>query len=216
MYRVFALLAATSALSNQALAEDQALGARVGTLGFAVEYTYTLSDRIGLRGSINGAGYGFDAEESGIDYAFDLNWDSLSVGVDFHPTRGPLRLSLGLLKNDNSLSAQSRLAGNVDIGGTIYTPAEVGTLRGEIGFDSLAPLAGVGWDWSRKHDRFGIAFDLGVVSQGAPRVTLTADGLLASDSVFQSDLATERSELEAELDGLDLVPFASLGFIFRF
>ena len=136
MYRVFALLAATSVLSNQALAEDQALGARIGMLGFAVEYTYTLSDRIGLRGSINGAGYGFDAEESGIDYAFDLNWDSLSVGVDFHPTRGPLRLSLGLLKNDNSLSAQSRLAGNVDIGGTIYTPAEVGTLRGEIGFDS--------------------------------------------------------------------------------
>lgn len=217
MYRRGLLLVVAAGISSLAQAQDQSVAARVGFLGLGVEYTYALNERVSLRGGINGAQYGFDAEESGIAYDFDLIWDSLSVGVDFHPSRGPFRLSAGLLSNDNGLDAQSRLAGSIDVGGTVYTPAEVGTLRASVGFDSTAPFVGLGWDWSRKEGRrFGVSFDLGIVRQGAPRLTLSADGSLANDVNFAIDLATEKAELEDALDGFDLFPYATLGFVFKF
>jgi hypothetical protein len=203
-------------LSAQVAAEDQTIAAKVGFLGLGVEYTYSVSERFGIRGGINGATYGFDAIESDIAYDFDLVWDSLSVAVDFHPTRKPFRVSAGLLSNDNGLDATSRLASAIVVGGTTYTPAEVGTLTAKIGFDSVAPFVGLGWDWSRNLSKFGVSFDLGVVSQGAPELTLTASGTLLGDPIFNADLIAKRNELQRALDDFDLLPFATLGFVFKF
>jgi len=216
MYRRGLLLIVTASLGAAAHAENQAVAAKAGFLGLGVEYGYTLNERIAVRGGINGANYGFDAVESNIAYDFDLIWDSVSLAVDFHPTKGPFRLTGGVLLNDNGLEAESRLAGSVEVGGTTYTPSEVGTLRAAIGFRSTAPFIGLGWDWSRSARKFGVSFDLGVVSQGAPRLSLVADGALVSDPSFQDDLEAERLELQDALDGLDLFPYATLGFVFKF
>ncbi len=62
----------------------------------------------------------------------------------------------------------------------------------------------------------GHSIDLGLVSQGAPDIALVASSLLASDPSFATDLAAEEAELEDALDGLDLLPFASVGVTFRF
>ncbi len=199
-----------------AAAQDHAVAARIGVNGLGVEYTHAVNDRIGVRAGLNGSSLGFDAEESGIDYEFDFEFDSLYLGVDFHPLATPLRLSLGLLRNDNELTALSRVSENVTVGGTTYTPEEVGTLRGAVTFDDTATYAGVGWDWSRDGRGFGVSFDLGVLSQGEPGVRLTADGGLASDPMFDDDIEAEERELEASLGDFDVVPYASLGFGFRF
>jgi hypothetical protein len=198
-------------------ADSQAVAARAGMLGLGVEYTYGLNDRIAIRAGLNGSQLGFDSTESGIEYAFDAVWDSFTVGVDVHPLKGPLRISVGWLRNDNALEARSRSAGDVTVGDHTYTPQEVGTLTAEVTFDRTTPFVGVGWDWSRKRARrFGMSFDIGILSQGTPRVTLAANGGLVSDPVFQDDIATERAELEDSLSGLDVLPFATLGFVFRF
>ena len=208
-------------VSMPALAQDQdrgkvhAVGARIGMLGIGVEYSYRLNDRISIRGGLNGSGYSFDDTESGIAYAFDLDFDSVSVGVDFHPFTGKFRLSGGFLQNDSGLSAIGAPAQSFNIGGTTYQPADVGTLSGRIGFDGTAPFVGLGWDWL--HDkRVGLAFDLGLLKQGAPIVSLAANGALASDPNFISDLAAEQAELQSSLDDLDLYPYAMLGIVVRF
>jgi hypothetical protein len=210
------VLGSLGLLHSTAGAEDHGVAFKVGLLGLGVEYTYTLSERLGVRGALSGSQYGFDASESGIEYDFDLIWESLSVAVDYHPRMGPLRLTFGVLSNDNGLEATSRLSGSIDVGGTTYTPGEVGTLRAGVGFDSTAPFAGIGWDWSRSKSRFGMSFDIGVLSQGSPVISLTADGGLVSDPAFQSDLEAERLQLQSELDDFDLMPFATAGFVFRF
>ncbi len=151
----------------------------------------------------------------GFDYDLDLNWDSISVGVDLHPVTGPFRLSVGLLANDNGLSATSTPTQSVLVGNTVYTPAEIGTLSGSVGFDGTTPFVGLGWDWS-KSKRVGFSLDLGLVSQGSPDVALVASGLLAGDPNFAADLAAEEAELEDALDDLDVLPFASFGVTFRF
>lgn len=214
--RVIVFGAMMALQSGVARAEGHALAAKAGFLGLGVEYTYQFSERVSFRAGVNGSEYGFDGVESGIRYDFDLIWDSLSFAVDFHPRKSPLRISAGLLSNDNGLEAISRPAGNVTVGGTTYTPDEVGTLRAGIEFDSTAPFVGLGWDWSRNKRRFGVSFDLGVVSQGEPRLSLVADGDLIGDPAFQSDIAAERLELQDSLDDFDLLPYATLGLVFRF
>ncbi len=202
---------------SAAFAEGHAVAAKVGALGLGLEYSYQVSERFVVRAGVNGSQVGTDAEESGIDYDIDLVWDSLSVAFDFHPTRGPLRLTAGLLKNDNRLETAARLSGNTTIGDETYTPQEIGSLTGEVGFDGTAAMAGLGWDWSRRSDRFGISLDLGIVSQGDPTVDLRAEqGTLVGDASFQADIAAEEAELLDSLEDLDLLPYFSLGFVFRF
>ena len=214
--RIFAaLLVSLVFVQSPAYAEGHSIGGKAGLLGLGVEYSYSISERIAVRGALYGSGYSFDATEGGIDYDFELDWDSLAVGVDLHPFTGPFRLSVGLLANDNSLSATSTPSQPVLVGNTLYTPAEIGTLSGSVGFDGTTPFVGFGWDWS-KSKRVGFSLDLGLVSQGSPNVTLAATGLLVSDPNFSADLAAEEAELESALDDLDLLPFASFGVTFRF
>jgi hypothetical protein len=217
MNRAGILVALVVASVPAAHAQDQAVGAKVGLLGLGVEYSYSISEWLAFRAGLNGAQYGFDGVESDIAYEFDLIWDSVSVAVDLHPARNPFRLTVGVLANDNRLEAESRPANDLNIGGVVYTPAEIGTLRGAIGFDSTAPFVGLGWDWSRKSNRFGVSFDIGLVRQGSPRISLVADGLLATDPGFQDSLRIETAELQAELDDtFDLFPYATLGFVVKF
>ena len=199
-----------------AFAEGQAVGLKVGAFGLGAEYTHELTERIAIRGAIYGSQLGFDAEESGIDYEADVVWDSLTAGVDFHPLKSALRLSLGIMKNDNALELVSRPTTNQTIGDTTYTPAQIGMLSGSIGFDDTATFAGVGWDWSRDASVFGMSLDIGVVDQGKPVVTLLGSGTLLGDPAFQQDINAEAVQLAGEVSDLDLVPFLSLGFQFRF
>lgn len=206
---------ALAVISSAARAEDHALGARVGLLGAGVEYSYRLTDRLTIRSGLNAASTSFGASEAGIDYDFELSFDSLSVGLDLHPLKGKFRVSLGAMRNDNSLSARSTLAQIITVGGTNYSGDEVGTLRGRIGFDGTAPYLGVGWDWFRNM-KVGFGLDVGILSQGSPIVTLSADGPIADDLNFLLDLEQEELELEADLDGFDAYPYMMLGVAFRF
>lgn len=206
----------TSMLAPAAVwADGQSVGLKVGALGLGVEFTHALTERIAVRGALYGSELGFDVEESGIDYDADVVWDSISAGVDFHPLKSALRLSAGLLKNDNRLDLVSRPTSNVTVGNTTYTPAEVGTLEGSVGFDDTATFVGVGWDWSRDKRLFGMSLDLGLVHQGDPAVGLRGTGQLLGDPAFQQDIDAEIAELESQLD-LDVIPFLTLGFQFRF
>lgn len=217
-------LAILLAIASPSIAQDapgvsggaNAVALKVGALGLGVEYTRAFGDRIALRGAFYGSNYGTDSEESDIEYQIDLVWDSFSVGIDLHPGRGPFRLSVGYMSNENRLEAVSTPTGNETIGDTVYTPAQIGTLNGLVTFDDSAAYAGLGWDWSRDKDGFGMSFDLGLVSQGAPNAEFNASGTAASNPGFQNDLRNEEVQIEEDLDGLDLVPFATLGFNFRF
>ena len=138
------------------------------------------------------------------------------MGVDLHPFKSPFRLSAGILRNNNGLNGDSRPTSNVTIGDTSYTPAQVGVLTTAVGFKQTAPFFGLGWDWSRKKRHFGMSFDIGVLDQGSPRVTLRGSGTLLGDPAFQQDIAAEQTQLRDSLSDLDLLPYATVGFVIRF
>lgn len=204
------------ALPATALADGHAVGLKVGAFGLGAEYTHEITDRIAVRGALYGSNWGFDAEQSGIEYEADVVWDSLTAGVDFHPLKSALRLSVGVMRNDNALELLSRPTTNQTIGDTTYTPAQIGTLTGSLHFDDTAMFAGVGWDWSRDKSMFGMSLDLGLVDQGDPVVTLRGTGTLLGNPAFEQDITDEARQLTDDAGDFDLAPFLSVGFQFRF
>lgn len=215
LVRCVVLAAALTATA--ASAEQHAVAAKAGLLGLGVEYSHSVGERWALRIGWNGSRLGFEAEESDIDYDFDLVWDSVVVGGDFHPTRGPLRLFAGLLRNGNRLEARGLLDDEITIGDTTYDADAVGALVGRIEMDDTATFAGIGWDWSRRRARgVGVSFDMGIVSQGRPKVLLRATGPIATVPQFADDLETEQADLADEIKDFDLLPFATFGVVFRF
>ena len=152
-----------------------------------------------------------------IEYNVDLKLMSLSALLDWHPFEGSFRISGGVLYNGNEIEVDSKLSGSYQVGDKTYTAQEVGTLKGKIDFNKMAPYLGLGWDTSFGKDKgFGFLFELGAIYQGSPDVNLSADGLLASNQDFQNNLAKEEENMQRDVDDYKFYPVVSLGLSYRF
>ena len=98
MRRIGSGLILLALCSSGASADDHAIGVKAGFLGIGLEYSYRFTDKLVVRGGLNGSNYSFDDTESGIDYDFTLDFDSVMVGIDLHPFEGAFRLSGGFLQ----------------------------------------------------------------------------------------------------------------------
>lgn len=197
--------------------ENFAVGAKVSTLGLGVDGVAKINEYVNLRLGIQGFEYDKDGTESGIKYDFDLGLFSVGSFVDYFPFQNGFRLSLGAFFNDNELDMKASAATSYEIGDTTYTAAQVGTLNGKVEFDEFAPYIGIGWgnpfgkdgDWS-------IAFDLGIMYQGSPDVSLSANGTLANNAAFKDDIQREINNLEGDIDDYDYYPVISIAVTYRF
>ena len=84
-----------------------------------------------------------------------------------------------------------------------------------FGIGVKAGTLGIGLDFEL-FDKAGLNFDLGVLWQDEPLVTLAASGTLASDPFFQASLAAEQQELTDDLSDFKAYPVISLAFIYNF
>lgn len=219
MVRKVLIAAAISVLVFTATgyASSTSVALKAGTLGAGLEVERSLTDSIGARIGINYFTYDKDAVEDGIDYNIDLQLQSLSAMIDWHPFQGSFRISVGALLNQNELDAKSKASTTYTIGNTTYTSAQITSLQAAVDFDDITPYAGLGWDTSYgKEKTFGFVCELGVVYQGSPNVNLTATGPSASTAAFQTELARERTNLQNSLDGYEYYPVLSLGVSYRY
>lgn len=203
-------------ITGNAAAEGFGLGVKAGTLGLGVEGTFRLSDRFNLRAGLNNYSYSTDETASGIQYDADLDLKSAALLLDWHPFAGTFRLSAGLMSNKNALHLLATPTSDQTIGGNPYTPADIGTLSGDVTFKKSVPYAGIGWGNAAKRGRIGISFEIGAMFQGSPDVSLRGNGGLAGDPAFEADLRREEQEAEADLEDFELYPVISLGLSFTF
>jgi hypothetical protein len=189
----------------------------ISTLGLGVEGTAQILPKLNARLGMNYFPYTYSAEQDDVDYDIDLNLFSGSALLDWHPFAGVFRISAGLVLNGNKLDMEARPKEPVEIGDIEYDPADVGTLSGEIDFNSVAPYVGIGWGNAvGKDKRWGFVCDLGVVFQGSPDVSLAASGPIASDPTFQEELAREEENLQDDLDVFKYYPVISFGISYKF
>jgi len=210
---------------------------KVSTLGLGVDLTYGIMDKLNARFNINGGSLDASGEQDGINYDGSLDLQSIGGVLDYHPTGGEFRLSVGLYNNGNKIDLDGSAANkDAKIGDITYDLSNA-KLNPVVSFKSTAPYLGIGWGNAvDKKSKFSITTDLGVLFQGAPVVELTASGNVIPKSGIHtgptidlegsSDAAKEfRSELQKEQDNLNndenlkkfkLFPVVSLGFNYRF
>lgn len=178
-----------------------------GSLGVGADVGFAVAPRVTLRVGGNFFPFNLNLTADSIEYTFDFPSPQFSAAVDLFLV-GNLRLSAGALYSPNSFSASAAPTQSQSIGGTVYTPAEIGTLTGTYETRKLKPYASIGWGNVAK-STVGFFLDLGVAFQGAPVVTLDATGAVA-----QADLDSEAQSIADDMGWFQYYPVATVGLSF--
>jgi len=188
------------------------IGVKVGTLGYGLDVTGRIVDWFSVRGSVNAIDVSRSYESSDIDYDGDLELGAYGVLLDFHPFRGDFRITAGLMRNRNEISLTADPSDDVEIGDTTYTPAQVGTLRGGVEFNKVAPYFGIGIGSAADGPgRIKFVLDVGALKQGSGDATLDA----SSSQVSRSDLKEEEDDIEDKISNYRYWPVIALGISVR-
>lgn len=186
--------------------------AKIGTLGYGVEGTTGITDKVNLRFGYQGINTSFDYDyetDNGVTANFDstLKLGNASVLVDWHSFSSAFRFTGGLMSNGFKLEGTAP-QGNYQIGDNVYN-VELGA-KFETK-NSVAPYFGVGWGNAvDDKKRWILSADLGVLHTGSFTVDLTASG------VPEDDIAREEAKIQDELDKYKFYPVATIGVSYRF
>jgi hypothetical protein len=183
------------------------VGIRAGTTGVGADYGFdivpTLGGRIGLSGMqfnthVNTDDVRYDAKAKVLTGSLLLDWSPL----------GPFRISGGFMPNQNKID----LTGQPNNSSVLVPPGS--TLNGEVKPDkSFAPYLGVGYGnvWTKGVNFY---FDLGVMFQGSPQVSLSVDcgsATPAQCALAQSQVEAERQRVQDKVDKYKYYPVANIG-----
>ncbi len=204
------------------------VGGRAGTTGLGLEVGFGWSEQVDARLVASGFDYDDDFSSSRVRYDGEAELRFLSALIDWHPGGSGFRFSAGLVWNDSTIRGSARVRDIIedqapeilDLGFTI--PGDLGTVNAEARGDDLAPYVGIGWGKVAGRTGLGFSFDLGAFVFGDPEVDLTLDTPLPVDAIpngralIDEALASERAELEEELEDYDVYPVVSFGVFYRF
>ena len=196
------------------------VGARVGTTGIGGDIGFalvpTLSARIGysylsFSTTIDDTDVKYDAKPKLSNGNLFLDWSLL----------GPFRITGGFILNDNKASLNAVPSGGTyTINGTTYPASAIGNLSGTVkSGNRAAPYLGIGYG-NVAGAGVNVYFDLGVMFQGSPAVSLTAtcgSAVSAAEcSQIQSNVAVEQSQLQSDIKAFRYFPVASIGVTIGF
>ncbi len=214
------LLTLALAASGTASA-DFGAGVKVSTLGLGVEGRWNPLPWVDFRLGANRYDYDDSGSQAGINYDATFALDTYYLTGNVRFPLSPFRVTAGAFSNNNEvqLSSAETSSSLFSIGGLTFSSDDVGTLQSITSFDSTSPYLGFGYDFEL-FNKVGLNFDLGVLWQGDPSVTLEATGLANAPAQVQIDLAreleVERRELEDEVSDYKAWPVISLGFVYNF
>ena len=214
-------LVAISTLGAQSAFSSHAVGAKVGTLGIGVEYSTNLMENLDLRVGINSYTYSTSDTKDNIKYDIDANLQTVSALLDYHPMSNGFIVSGGLMHNGNSVEYKGKSTGGTfDINGVIYDASDVGSLDGEVNFNSISPYLGIGYSTVTKSKGWHFTADAGVLYQGSASTTLNVQcgtALTAAQCItLKSDVLAEKKDFDDDLKSYKWYPVLSLGVAYKF
>jgi hypothetical protein len=201
MKKIIVLMAAMGAASSVHAA---GVGVRAGTTGVGADLAWGIAPTLSARLGYSALKWDRDVSTDTVSYNGKLKLSNLNAMLDFSPL-GPFRLTGGFVLNDNKYDVRGDSGGG-SISGTVKTGR------------SAAPYLGIGYG---NVSGLGVNFyaDLGVMFQGTPRASLSADcGSLgaAACAALQSQAAAEQARLEDKLKNFKYYPVLNIGLTIGF
>jgi len=192
-----------------------------GTLGVGAEVGLGLTDSIILRGGADYLKFNFDSTIDQVDYNMEPELKNASLLLDWHPFANGFRLTGGVYLNDNEINVDGTYRKDL-IPGQYQQYAHLTDLahvKGTVDFNTFAPYAGLGWASNHGAKGWGVAFDVGVMFQGEPKVSdLHAEsnfGLENHPEVVQF-LDEQKQAIEDDLNEFRYYPVASINLTYNF
>jgi hypothetical protein len=214
----FCLMLMLSVLfSTVVKAQGAAVGLKVSTLGAGIELATSFSDKLNGRLAAQYFKYSDDYSSSSVNYDGDLELKSVLGTLDYYPFESIFHLSAGALLNGNKIGLRGESLKGAT-GDNSLVGALLGNLEGDVKGNTFAPYVGLGFGNPVVGDQGGFGFkaDVGLVYHGNPKVSLSADGLLAGAPLGQALIAQEEAELQDDVDGYEWYPVVGLSVFYRF
>ena len=207
-------------LAGTANAQDGrfAVGANIGTPGVGAELQYKLSDDFVVRGGGDWMNFDYDHTYSGIDYSAKLKTGTGGVFLDWHPGGGGFFVSGGSYFGERKAKLDGTPTGPTEVGGVVFTPAQIGTITGDVEMSKTQPFAGLGWDNTfSRNGAWGFRVLGGVSFSKEPKVDLTASGgTLSNDPTFLQQLQQEEDNVRDDAKGFKYFPIVQVGLTYKF
>lgn len=197
--KVLKVMGFVAALAAAGSVHAFGVGARVGTTGVGGDVAWRLAPTLSARVGYSALKWDRDVSTDTVSYDGKLKLSNLNTFLDFSPL-GPFRLTGGFIFNNNKYDLRGESGGGAIVG-------NVKTGR------SAAPYLGVGYG---NVSGLGVNFyaDLGVMLQGSPRASLTAEcGSLSAGACasLRSRAADEQARLEDKLKDFKYYPVLNIG-----
>ena len=201
---IFAIMGLTLAAGS---AQAAGIGARIGTTGLGADVAWDLAPTLSARLGYSGGTVNHDVSTDLTTYHGKLGLKNLNTFLDFAPLGPFFRITGGFIFNDNKFDVHSDQVKGSSISGTVKPEK------------SAAPYLGIGYG---RVSGTGVNFyaDLGVMYQGSPKASLTANcgaGVSATQcSQAQSQAASEQAALEDKLKNAKYYPVLNIGVTIGF
>ncbi|TVV75002.1 hypothetical protein [Sphingomonas solaris] len=206
-----ALLTAGTAPAQTANSHFYA-GVTGGTLGIGPEVGYRVSDSFGVRGNATFLNLSHSFDSGNLDYRGKAKLKSGGVMLDAYPFANGFRISAGARLNGNNGRVRAQSSRSVTIGNTTYTPAQIGTIRGDAETKNVAPALTLGWA-GQNAQGFVFGVEGGALFQGKVRVR---NFRASTNLISAADLERERRDLQDDVDDYKVYPILQLTAGYRF
>jgi hypothetical protein len=192
-----ALVSASSALAA-------GIGVRAGTTGVGADVAWSIAPTLSARLGYSALKWNRDVTTDLGRFDGKLKLSNFNTFLDFSPL-GPFRLTGGFLFNDNKYELSGERSGG-SLSGTVK-PGK-----------SAAPYLGIGYG---NVSGLGVNYyvDLGVVFQGSPRASLSANCTSPGSgacTTLESEVAAEQARLQDKLKDFKYYPVLNIGLTIGF
>ncbi len=207
---------------NASMFNTNEISLKAGTLGAGLEYSTDINSHFGLRAGINAYDANKSFTKSDLTYDASVDLRTYSLIADYFPFENGFKLSGGAMYNGNKASVIANSNGaTYTLGDTTYTSAEVGSVKGNIDFNKIAPYLGLGYDSAKtKKSGFSFSAEAGALFQGSPKASLEAEyGSTVSDAqkvLINDNLKAEEAQLNSDLRSFKIYPVVSIGIGYKF
>ncbi|MES2298252.1 MAG: hypothetical protein V4582_14495 [Pseudomonadota bacterium] len=147
---------------------------------------------------------------------------TFDILFDYYPISKPLRLTAGLVINNNQVDAVAKpdVNGKYFINGNTYMPADIHSLTGDENFRKTAPYLGLGWGNALTPTQaWNFSADLGILFQDKPNIHLVSLGCTTSNAVcaqIAKDVAADKQRFATDVGEHRVAAVARVSVSYRF
>lgn len=212
-FQQFALLAGLTLAAASPLASAATFGVvpQAGLAGYGATVQWGFSKYLALSAGYTGMEQSVrNVETDSATYDGDVRLNNPQVFLNWAPFGGHFRVSGGLISQDSDFDLRASKFSD-----PAAEPVQSVDVSGDFA-KSLAPALTVGWETPLDKAGLGYHLSVGAMYAGQPDVTVTATCKPgAPQSACDAYTASERKQIESDLERYKILPILQAGLVFR-